>query len=746
MSDNERLYFYNGEWLPYQSLHDNHGVTLEPSTQITLYDDYLNTVYGWIENSTSYIWIVNDNQWYPPGTVPYWYKLDTLYTIYYIDKALQLETYKQGTLERYVYDNSFVDYQYLHDTYGMTATPSTPWSAREGVIWAWYNDHDNQYWNDNDKEWTNEAPPEPQEGGELTILPNPKPLVVIDQFADIEDPIACAGLHDFRFAYEYKTWTIGQLFKLVSTDIADPLQVYVDVTETGLSLYVINESGVTLQGVFYSYGSIINPVEKMTVWVEPEGTQVFYKGETLYTFSYLYDSLSDVTRHFWSYVDNRYYTSYELHEQGYSDTIAHLTSFKSTAQWGIEVDTGYVEGSLTDLINGSYYVDGSGVWVDIDTLALSKGLYPTNALDITLYKDLDTSRAAVLRDSVQSYYLVQEDLSYGWITRQEMEDLGWYLEPVYDYCVLDGTTFYPLQYDCTDVRKVSAIRNITPGNNVKNISALLNPVSGNITVYEKQSLFFEQLQPTFLTFKKQIAFNEIHQPALHKFVISVPCSLFVIDPDGITGIGGQTYPHGYEFNAYKRYIEEAGIDVVQYQCAELWVGWETKTDAQLEAMGLSLTDPNKIIIGKTTTIQGSTTGLTSDYYWVYEFNSTSSSNWYNSHKYATNPSPVTTGSQETVSSSGPYVEVELSDGGGNVYMPNTFRVDTYSSSPEIYFYPEVSALDSSKCGCIVKFNPNQYSIPFNLPSGLYSISGSIITWNTSHPLYILFEGKEAYKV
>lgn len=257
-------------------------------------------------------------------------------------------------------------------------------------------------------------------------------------------------------------------------------------------------------------------------------------------------------------------------------------------------------------------------------------------------------------------------------------------------------------------------------------------------------IFFEIPQPTLSTFKKQTVFVEIPQPTLEKIIVSVHCSLYVIDEDGIIGIGGITYAYGYEFDGRKRVIEQSGVWVTQYQCLELWVGWETKTDAQLEEMGLSLSDPNKIIIGQTTSVESGITTLSSDYYWVYTFNATTTTNWYNSNNYATNPSPITTGSQETVGSSGTYVEAELSDGGGNVYSPETFRIDTYSDCPEIYFTPEVSPLDSGKCACLVKFNPLQYSTPFNLPSGLYTISGTTLTWDTSHPMYILLEGKEAY--
>lgn len=394
------------------------------------------------------------------------------------------------------------------------------------------------------------------------------------------------------------------------------------------------------------------------------------------------------------YLYNGEYRTYAyLHDNyGYNLTPTQPVTYHSVDSWAQEGGSGYFDGNEELVpVSGMFFKTGTTGWMDANDLAIIGRAYPSYANDDVTCIQTGThlvSDAAIITCGEHDYYLIKEALNYGWVRDDHLADIGWGIDP--------------------------------------------------------GGIFFEVLQPVLNTFKKQTVFTEIQQPTLEKIIVSVPCSLYVIDEDGIIGIGGITYAYGYEFHGRKRVIEQSDVWVTQYQCVELWVGWETKTDAQLEAMGLSLADPNHIIIGQTTSVESGITTLSSDYYWVYTFSSTSTTNWYHSNNYAANPSPITTGSQETVSSSGTYVEAELSDGDGNAYSPETFRIDTYSDSPEIYFSPEVSAIDSGKCGCIVKFNPTQYSTPFNLPSGLYTISGTTLTWNTSHPMYILLEGKEAF--
>lgn len=151
-------------------------------------------------------------------------------------------------------------------------------------------------------------------------------------------------------------------------------------------------------------------------------------------------------------------------------------------------------------------------------------------------------------------------------------------------------------------------------------------------------------------------------------------------------------------------------------------------------------------IGVTTIVSDGTTALSSDYFWVYSFDSsTSSNNWYDPNYYADSSLPTGIGdSYESMGES--YLEVIMTNGSTvqNIGQENgTFRVTMSNSKPEIYFTTPLSADgDSSLTGVIIKFNPARCSpTSFQLPSDLYTISGTTVTWNTSHPLYNILYGK-----
>lgn len=57
--------------------------------------------------------------------------------------------------------------------------------------------------------------------------------------------------------------------------------------------------------------------------------------------------------------------------------------------------------------------------------------------------------------------------------------------------------------------------------------------------------------------------------------------------------------------------------------------------------------------------------------------------------------------------------------------------------------------DASRTGVIIKFNLSLCSsntTRFQLPSDLCTISGTTVTWNTSHPLYDILYWKSLFEV
>lgn len=149
-------YYYDGQWRSYEDLHDNYGITLTPTTPVILYDINLTEYPGW-ENEIE-TWVVADTQWYLREDLPYYRKLDEPFSGYYIDSRLPIDAYSLHDSILYNYNGSLLDYRTLHDSHGVTLTPSTIWGIADGAIWCWYNPDEQLYWDDIKKMWTAYAP------------------------------------------------------------------------------------------------------------------------------------------------------------------------------------------------------------------------------------------------------------------------------------------------------------------------------------------------------------------------------------------------------------------------------------------------------------------------------------------------------------------------------------------------------------------------------------------------------------
>lgn len=171
VEENRRVYFYDGAWREYIELHDNYGITLAPSTPITLYNNNLHPVSGWVDTTTNNTWVIADSQWYTPENIPYWKKLDSSTVVYLIGEPINLDTYKLRSSELYMYNGSLVGFDYMHDNYGITTTPSIVYSVNNGIITCWYNPNitDKPYWDVELKRWL-VSPPEHGSSGSLDMI------------------------------------------------------------------------------------------------------------------------------------------------------------------------------------------------------------------------------------------------------------------------------------------------------------------------------------------------------------------------------------------------------------------------------------------------------------------------------------------------------------------------------------------------------------------------------------------------
>ena len=164
-----------------------------------------------------------------------------------------------------------------------------------------------------------------------------------------------------------------------------------------------------------------------------------------------------------------------------------------------------------------------------------------------------------------------------------------------------------------------------------------------------------------------------------------------------------------------------------------------------------------ITIGVDSTVPTGTTKIQSPYWWMYEFTGGSTlSNLWNPAYYAemvtgTTSDEIVPGAEFTEayfvgekSNTTPVVvwDFDFSQTG------NSIKIMMYNSKPEFYT-DDSQAVNGYHSGLLVLPAPGNGWInnsTFDIPSDLYTISGTTITWNTSHVLYNLFYGKQGTAV
>ena len=145
------------------------------------------------------------------------------------------------------------------------------------------------------------------------------------------------------------------------------------------------------------------------------------------------------------YKINGEYNTFEYwhNHYGYTRTPTFSVQYKTTNPWGAAFASGgyYDAEDLMDIFTFSFFVPGVVGWNVIDDLAL-EGYYPAAATDLTVARDSEVSNAATLTQDNETYYLVQNDIEYGWMSQAEFEARGWSTD-VGDppsYIVFDTTT------------------------------------------------------------------------------------------------------------------------------------------------------------------------------------------------------------------------------------------------------------------------------------------------------------------
>ena len=226
----------------------------------------------------------------------------------------------------------------------------------------------------------------------------------------------------------------------------------------------------------------------------------------------------------------------------------------------------------------------------------------------------------------------------------------------------------------------------------------------------------------------------------HILYASVNAYFIESDLDDITVYTKDTYTAtpawSYTWNRKTWYFVK---DRIGYD--KKWAYGEAGLDAQGYTLNSSPPFPIPIVIGVTTAAPVGTTKITSGYWWLYAFNGGSSmSNLWDPAGYAS--SSVLATSQQEAPGGSEYEDVKFWDGASAQDFSQsalTLMIKMYNTLPEIYTSSQAS-VTGANCGIIIKpgsaptwTNDREW----DLPSDLYTLSGTTLTWNTSHPLYNL---------
>lgn len=158
----------------------------------------------------------------------------------------------------------------------------------------------------------------------------------------------------------------------------------------------------------------------------------------------------------------------------------------------------------------------------------------------------------------------------------------------------------------------------------------------------------------------------------------------------------------------------------------------------------------RIVIGTTTTVPFGTTKLVSKYWWMDNFQRADGmSNLWTPNEFAGDVISM----PEMVDIDGTeFNEAVFTDNGSMEDFSDNgwqLRLNMYQSKPEMWTDSGNPVSDPAKCGIIVLAGASPTwttDTEWELPSTLYSINGTTVTWNQSHILYNILAGSYGYVV
>lgn len=144
-------------------------------------------------------------------------------------------------------------------------------------------------------------------------------------------------------------------------------------------------------------------------------------------------------------IDGQYKSWDYLHNSlGYTTSATESVSYNSVINWGSDAGNGYC--TDTDDVEAEYFANGVVGWYNINQLALTVHLYPSDVEDFMAEKNGVVSNAVRMTFDDTEYWLIEEEVKgenpYGWMTRSVAEQEGWheYEDVTYEFIFVDATT------------------------------------------------------------------------------------------------------------------------------------------------------------------------------------------------------------------------------------------------------------------------------------------------------------------
>lgn len=132
---------------------------------------------------------------------------------------------------------------------------------------------------------------------------------------------------------------------------------------------------------------------------------------------------------FYKLAGSEQYVSWDtLHNvSGYSEQATNEITWKSVENWGTSAGTGY-ELPVELFGDSELFMNDVFGWHDLDCFALEVGVYPSSASDMVLtHPTYGSSPVVFMVFDDGTYYLIQKDISQGWMTEEEYTERGWQL-------------------------------------------------------------------------------------------------------------------------------------------------------------------------------------------------------------------------------------------------------------------------------------------------------------------------------